>query len=44
LHDFDREAERDDWVLAATRALLETAKAEALAVRTLGQVLGVVRA
>lgn len=44
LHDFDREPERDDWVLTATRALLETAKAEMLAVRTLGEALGVIRA
>jgi len=43
LHDFDREPERDAWVLAATRALLETSKSEGLQVRTLGEVLEVAR-
>jgi peptidoglycan/xylan/chitin deacetylase (PgdA/CDA1 family) len=44
MHDFDREPERDDWVLTATRALLETAKGEGLAVRSLGEVVGAIRA
>ncbi|MBW1687132.1 MAG: hypothetical protein JRS35_18940, partial [Deltaproteobacteria bacterium] len=43
LHDFDREPERDAWVLAATRALLEPSKSEGLQVRTLGEVLEVAR-
>jgi peptidoglycan/xylan/chitin deacetylase (PgdA/CDA1 family) len=43
LHDFDREPERDGWVLDATRALLETSRSEGLEVRTLGEVLEVAR-
>jgi peptidoglycan/xylan/chitin deacetylase (PgdA/CDA1 family) len=39
MHDLDLEQEHDEWVLEATRALLETARSEGYAVRTLGEVM-----
>ncbi len=39
LHDLDREAERDEWVLAATRSLLNTAREHGYRVCTLGELL-----
>ncbi|MCP5066984.1 MAG: polysaccharide deacetylase family protein [bacterium] len=39
MHDLDREAERNEWVLAATRSVLTTAREEGYRVCTLGELL-----